>query len=221
MPLSLSLPAAPRERGWTRQQRLLRQDPQGCPARAGMDPGSSSRRPWLSRLPRASGDGPGALTAFVATDMAAPRERGWTLAPLRGRSMLAGCPARAGMDPCCACGCVRSSRLPRASGDGPHSAPQLLSGTKAAPRERGWTPEYPGRSISVRGCPARAGMDPGWVISPILAARLPRASGDGPVMSAARILNSVAAPRERGWTLGPETDLAVIVGCPARAGMDP
>ena len=34
----------------------------------------------------------------------------------------------------------------------------------------------------------------------IICARLPRASGDGPVMEAALATPAVAAPRERGWT---------------------
>ena len=53
--------AAPRERGWTFAAVDVHRGHVGCPARAGMDPARSfqgSAMPWL---PRASGDGPGAM----------------------------------------------------------------------------------------------------------------------------------------------------------------
>ena len=50
--------AAPRERGWTRDVDGARPREYGCPARAGMDPHMKNGDRPISRLPRASGDGP-------------------------------------------------------------------------------------------------------------------------------------------------------------------
>ena len=50
-------------------------------------------------------------------------------------------------------------RLPRASGDGPHSPASTRKAELAAPRERGWTLVGDAATIAACGCPARAGMD--------------------------------------------------------------
>ena len=117
----VSSTAAPRERGWTRHRRRCNYQRPGCPARAGMDPGRPFGSPVMSRLPRASGDGPADCAGRRPCQQAAPRERGWTLDADGTLVIQAGCPARAGMDPSFASACVSSSGLPRASGDGPCS----------------------------------------------------------------------------------------------------
>ncbi len=50
--------APPRERGWTRRCHLMPPMGAGSPARAGMDPAGVSSSGFITRLPRASGDGP-------------------------------------------------------------------------------------------------------------------------------------------------------------------
>ena len=70
--------AAPRERGWTLRTPQIDREPDGCPARAGMDPPSSRRPPSCIWLPRASGDGPPTDFGDLVRGLAAPRERGWT-----------------------------------------------------------------------------------------------------------------------------------------------
>ena len=145
-PMSPSFPsarseAAPRERGWTRPTIVVRRGDVGCPARAGMDPGSGGARRHQARLPRASGDGPPIFTLPVGYRPAAPRERGWTRPDDTDANESRGCPARAGMDLVPRGRIPTSAGLPRASGDGPHCSPPCLNSTRAAPRERGWTPK--------------------------------------------------------------------------------
>ena len=111
--------AAPRERGWTRDPRLVLIADRGCPARAGMDPRHRRRRPLRRRLPRASGDGPHQWIESDWERLAAPRERGWTSWRSGYRLRSSGCPARAGMDPSRYRSTSCRPRLPRASGDGP------------------------------------------------------------------------------------------------------
>ena len=56
---------APRERGWALELRHLARQSLGCPARAGMGPRSQDGRQLHPRLPRASGDGPCPISAFI------------------------------------------------------------------------------------------------------------------------------------------------------------
>ncbi len=187
--------------GWTRIPCERAPGQPGCPARAGMDPGQQRHHPLRPGLPRASGDGPTAASYGLGT--------------------TSGCPARAGMDPLCAIGTSGKAWLPRASGDGPQMFGERAREGQAAPRERGWTLRRGQSDVHWRGCPARAGMDPAlWIATP-QAHGLPRASGDGPVGAVALKTLTLAAPRERGWTLDVRARTATRLGCPARAGMDP
>ena len=153
--------------------------------------------------------------------MAAPRERGWTVATAPADWKMIGCPARAGMDPKCAWAWRSTAGLPRASGDGPCPVESCGRWTWAAPRERGWTPARTPRLGSWVGCPARAGMDLRGDAARERAGGLPRASGDGPLVATGLLSGVTAAPRERGWTVRGMPTYVVTLGCPARAGMDP
>ena len=113
--------AAPRERGWTLGLKIIREVTRGCPARAGMDPSTTTTRPGRRRLPRASGDGPFGHRKLTGSQTAAPRERGWTRRLLDDRRPVSGCPARAGMDPRPTSAIWCAAWLPRASGDGPQA----------------------------------------------------------------------------------------------------
>ncbi len=213
--------AAPRERGWTPPPYAGDVSGDGCPARAGMDPGRWALRltwPWL---PRESGDGPGAAVHAHTPKQAAPRERGWTLFSGDIKDISDGCPARAGMDPSGRCRPCPGPWLPRESGDGPHARPQDAQAHLAAPRERGWTPGGRVGAAAAGGCPARAGMDPRPVPAVAHLHGLPRESGDGPQDRCRSYPVRVAAPRERGWTQADCGGVVGVVGCPARAGMDP
>jgi len=212
------LPAAPRERGWTRRPECLPGRLEGCPARAGMDPTMRPGQTMPMRLPRASGDGPLGPGPARRSRWAAPRERGWTRPHATGRicsravprergwtyavqavaHCRGGCPARAGMDPWATAAISGWVRLPRASGDGPPGIETVRLFLAAAPRERGWTRQLLLACPLRRGCPARAGMDPPRRPWPLLPARLPRASGDGPPVQAFAQGLASAAPRERG-----------------------
>ncbi len=153
--------------------------------------------------------------------MAAPRERGWTLARCQKEVKVGGCPARAGMDPGAAARRRADEGLPRASGDGPGSSNCCRRRSWAAPRERGWTQNEALLARVEAGCPARAGMDPGAVFRRGQRVWLPRASGDGPCARWCCNSRRPAAPRERGWTPSTGGGLGECLGCPARAGMDP
>ncbi len=172
-------------------------------------------------LPRASGDGPCAMPTAWTTRWAAPRERGWTMMMAPMVDNPKGCPARAGMDPRSRAGSHPTLRLPRASGDGPYAWRSCHDGLAAAPRERGWTPHIVRVHPVVDGCPARAGMDPMQDFKTAHFARLPRASGDGPLAVLTVVQPKLAAPRERGWTHVARFKVGCAHGCPARAGMDP
>ena len=186
-----------------------------------MDPSRGSPAVPYARLPRASGDGPEVGGRHDVCPPAAPRERGWTLVITLAFFGQDGCPARAGMDPSRHPRPHPSSRLPRASGDGPRQWARSANLTRAAPRERGWTQPSDTHARHDQGCPARAGMDPGRVLRVGSTVRLPRASGDGPQSSFVASLPLLAAPRERGWTRCWCLESDIETGCPARAGMDP
>ena len=198
----LGRPAAPRERGWTPDASRGGALPRGCPARAGMDP--RTRRRWRPgrRLPRASGDGPSARVWLGWTAWAAPRERGWTPQRHLGRAKCDGCPARAGMDPVERAAVRQRQGLPRASGDGPSAVISVSRACLAAPRERGWTRHERARADRAAGCPARAGMDPVLRTHSPLPPRLPRASGDGPLLIFPHFgFEMAACAFQRSWTL--------------------
>ena len=87
--------------------------------------------------PRASGERPRVPRHRQGFPWAAPRARGWTRPPRRGRVPASGCPARAGMDP-------RTPRrrrrwLPRTRGDPPVMSERAAGSASRAPRARGRT----------------------------------------------------------------------------------
>ena len=111
--------AAPRTRGSTRAVQGSARLRWGCPAHAGIDPGTGIRHPRTRGLPRARGDRPPMTRSSVDNTVAAPRTRGSTDYMDREGDHLAGCPAHAGIDPL-TLGCGRKiSGLPRARGDRP------------------------------------------------------------------------------------------------------
>ena len=152
---------------------------------------------------------------------AAPHQRGWTPGGHAGIGVLLGCPAPAGMDPNDVTFESINTGLPRTSGDGPTTAVAPRAPARAAPHQRGWTLKREClRSPSV-GCPAPAGMDPRHTARQRSGPRLPRTSGDGPVVDRAMGLGCAAAPHQRGWTPSPTLSIRWPAGCPAPAGMDP
>ena len=135
----LARTAAPRERGWTLHRHRAQVVAVGCPARAGMDQACVVGADSVSRLPRASGDGPQGTKMLMQSFSAAPRERGWTRHGRRSGVHDRGCPARAWMDPGRHLPRSRNIWLPRASGDGPSTPSVQAIWAEAAPRQRGWT----------------------------------------------------------------------------------
>ena len=213
--------ASPRLRGWTRRGGVALRGVPGFPAPAGMDPFiimiSHNRR----RLPRACGDGPaGTRTPYHGTP-ASPRLRGWTLSVRCADPGWYGFPAPAGMDPHRPPPAPPTPRLPRACGDGPGPRPGRTLPRRASPRLRGWTAGTADNPQKQTGFPAPAGMDRGPRRVPGPQRRLPRACGDGPLISVSSSVRSSASPRLRGWTVAAAGIGRRRKGFPAPAGMDP
>ena len=153
--------APPRERGSARGGLPWRHSYSGSPARAGIGPPPTRRRPSSPWLPRVSGDRPIGGNVFESFDAAPPRERGSAPPADGGDRRRRGSPARAGIGPCRGT-CRRGrSRLPRASGDRPNLTQQLFIAIEAPPRERGSARRDVHASVCRRGSPARAGIGPG------------------------------------------------------------
>ena len=186
-----------------------------------MDPAQRPRERRLSRLPRARGDGPSRPAPRPEHPPASPRSRGWTRLAGRREGGGGGFPALAGMDPSCSTRVARSSRLPRARGDGPDSTVLCHIHTRASPRSRGWTlaPRPPPDPRA--GFPALAGMDPSATTSVVRLRGLPRARGDGPGSLGGGGGADGASPRSRGWTPLRCRHPSLRGGFPALAGMDP
>src|SRR5690606_1709267 len=135
-----------------------------------------------SALPRTRGDGPCATTEFAPGPRSPPHARGWThLADAYDDSRRLS-PARAGMDLAAMPSGSSKSPLPRTRGDGPLDAALGRSFLSSPPHARGWTVQ--------RGCaqappdlsPARAGMDPSFLLGCWRTWSLPRTRGDGPLL---------------------------------------
>ncbi len=213
--------AAPRERGSTTKAASRAACSWGCPARAGIDPTGNGLTSAPCGLPRASGDRPARRKARSSASAAAPRERGSTRRDCRHGPGRPGCPARAGIDPWWRIGELLVEWLPRASGDRPHGQSGTRASGVAAPRERGSTQRHAHHVADEVGCPARAGIDLAWSGRAPPLKRLPRASGDRPSVRGLSSLGVVAAPRERGSTRRSPLAGRLLIGCPARAGIDP
>ena len=123
----------------------------GCPARAGMDPGRSRTPSSCARLPRTRGDGPGTAATSILFGQAAPHARVWQW------RADGGCPARAGMDPLTRAWRTQAFGLPRTRGDGLMAQMAVQVEPSVAPRARGWAR----RAIlpaDVVSCPRRRGV---------------------------------------------------------------
>ena len=200
---------SPRSRGWTRRHPAGDVVERGFPALAGMDLRRADRPSPPARIPRARGDGPPDAPGHARAPGDSPRSRGWTLA------------VSAGMDLRWAVAETDSSWIPRARGDGPRRRRQPRQPAPDSPRSRGWTPGRVAGDRHQHGFPALAGMDPARPRPTAGPGRIPRARGDGPLVSWLRTLRRQDSPRSRGWTSGLERRPRRGDGFPALAGMDP
>ena len=89
----------PRERGWSLREVLVQPLAAVSPARAGMVPHSTEAGVPRGGFPRASGDGPSALSFCLNVPMFPPRERGWSHDYQLPPTSCSVSPARAGMVP--------------------------------------------------------------------------------------------------------------------------
>ena len=176
--------APPRERGSALRLQPVRSVFVGSPARAGIGPDRSDEGVAAMRLPRASGDRPCAVHAPQSASTAPPRERGSAHDQGISGHETTGSPARAGIGPPSSTTTRSSTRLPRASGDRPITPAVDDKAILAPPRERGSARFRPSPPARRSGSPARAGIGPPLATRASPKARLPRASGDRPVMPA-------------------------------------
>src|SRR5699024_526251 len=120
------------------------------------------------------------LWVFAGHWLRAPRTRGWTDGT--GADYVRGVesPAHAGMDRSPTRRSVKSSREPRARGDGPVAVEHDPSFPARAPRTRGWTVAVGLVGGQLGESPAHAGMDRMCQLVVSWSHREPRARGDGP-----------------------------------------
>ena len=213
--------ASPHTRGWTLILVRRRDDREGFPAHAGMDPFNGSLSALFTRLPRTRGDGPCNVWGVQLVREASPHTRGWTLLLRLCAEGSGGFPAHAGMDPARHLHQGGRRRLPRTRGDGPQANCLTPSGSRASPHTRGWTVTILPHPNADRGFPAHAGMDPHGSRTLRRAGGLPRTRGDGPFSRAITRCARGASPHTRGWTRCPECGNPRVTGFPAHAGMDP
>ncbi len=171
------------------------------------------------RVPRASGDGPLSRVGRPSSARCSPRERGWS--PQAGVVALPGrvFPARAGMVPSPCGSTLDRASVPRASGDGPRWRSRGRGECRCSPRERGWSSAPGATRQHVVVFPARAGMVRRGSRGRRAEHRVPRASGDGPIIPARSRACCVCSPRERGWSCPSSCRTISWSVFPARAGM--
>ena len=114
-----------------------------------------------------------------------------------------------------------ASGIPRTRGDGPSTSSPINWYGAYPPHARGWTAGEERFTATSRVSPARAGMDPKRVVTPLPLISIPRTRGDGPAATLSLWPQSRYPPHARGWTWyqaggGPPGPVS-----PARAGMDP
>ena len=193
----------------------------GFPAHAGMDPSSAASSRASAWIPRTRGDGPLAAGCSPGPVVDSPHTRGWTLEESPEPSPRVGFPAHAGMDPVLHRWRESGRGIPRTRGDGPSATRGGKPGPRDSPHTRGWTPCTGRPCPADAGFPAHAGMDPVPAAASMRHRRIPRTRGDGPWASSRGRRACADSPHTRGWTLASESRLALHVGFPAHAGMDP
>ena len=117
------------------------------------------RRPWLRRVPRRRGDGPGEALQLAWHAQCSPQARGWTdfgSVNIAGQRVF---PAGAGMDRVGDAHNDHGRRVPRTRGDGPLSATRDEACSPCSPQARGWTGLMPLLREADDVFPAGAGMD--------------------------------------------------------------
>ena len=218
---STSRMVSPHTRGWTLPPFLIRVEPDGFPAHAGMDPAAWARYRPSSRFPRTRGDGPCRVSSPALLSRVSPHTRGWTPYVGGGDSYPPGFPAHAGMDPRPMNQQARRSRFPRTRGDGPGRLLVEAVSSRVSPHTRGWTRGGPLSAAGVAGFPAHAGMDPEVDVGAARRVGFPRTRGDGPCLRSSSASSRTVSPHTRGWTPEQEGVPALMRGFPAHAGMDP
>ena len=79
---------------------------------------------------------------------------------MKAQRVFHGFPAHAGMDLLYLWATAPKLRFPRPRGDGPDLDCMLANFWRVSPPTRGWTQPWPDGSLTIKGFPAHAGMDP-------------------------------------------------------------
>ena len=172
----------------------------------------------VAGFPRARGDGPCNHCRHPDCTLFPPRTRGWTHWRYPPSTALPVSPAHAGMDPPRPNRTGKTTRFPRARGDGPNDTFHIHAGLEFPPRTRGWTPYIGGSANETVVSPAHAGMDHHVTSSTSRFTGFPRARGDGPTTKVLTLLCPTFPPRTRGWTPDDRTGGAASTVSPACAG---
>ncbi len=125
------------------------------------------------------------------------------------------------MAPRVAAGRAWPAGLPRASGGGPKASTSACPQARSSPRERGWPPDGRASALRVLVFPARTGVARAARPGPLHARRLPRASGDGPVVTWPLVLLAACFSRERGVVRTTECWRSAWTGLPHVSGGGP
>ncbi len=176
----LLLRSAPRLRGWSELVLAVDMRWHVGPAPAGMVRGHPAGRRGAPSRPRACGDGPWPGIAHHDSETSAPRLRGWSAARAAAAEDPRVGPAPAGMVPRFAKSLGKSSRRPRACGDGPVDADAKGAVGESAPRLRGWSVIFTAVGWVIAVGPAPAGMVRSGSTRSWPTPCRPRACGDGP-----------------------------------------
>ena len=212
---------SPRTRGWSQRWEMSPAVLRLLPAHAGMVPSSGSASTSATATPRARGDGPRELTAWMPGRTCSPRTRGWSQPARMPTVQTPLLPAHAGMVPARQARLPRPGPAPRARGDGPEAAIRTPAMTTCSPRTRGWSPAHQQEVIAAHLLPAHAGMVPGQRPYRPGGRSAPRARGDGPVAPSRRCRSASCSPRTRGWSQGGAGRRQELALLPAHAGMVP
>ncbi len=171
-------------------------------------------------VPRSRGDRPGSCATAASASSAPPLARGSTQELLFRRARVPGSPAHAGIDPRREGQLQTAVRFPRSRGDRPALLRRPNRWMTAPPLARGSTPSSIFFTCSVKGSPARVGIDLSGYRGDKSRLGLPRSRGDRPLAIATMYNAGEAPPLARGSTRRLYRRQQPDEGSPARVGID-
>ena len=171
------------------------------------------------RSPHPRGDGPPICTHPPANQSFSPPAWGWSELLRLQLQLGEVLPTRVGM--------VRaSSRLyhpsngsPHPRGDGPAAGQDVMSADEFSPPAWGWSVDLRGRNRGRVVLPTRVGMVRNPHAYPPVEIRSPHPRGDGPVSTAAALVENKFSPPAWGWSARAPPGCGRSLVLPTRVGM--